>query len=278
MAVRTASDGVGAAPDAPRADRCPGRRSRRGGLDRGCRGVRGGRGGDVAVPGGLRADPPQRGGRRKSARACLGTARPRTDRGRPGGARHGWTFRSPGHPCPRPPRLSRRAARGAGPWSERWTLAGRRCASRSGGARPTRRPRRDRQGALASLGGPPAGGHRGPGRGRRADRRRVGPGWSGRHVVGPGQSVDDAGRAAGPPPHRPPHRGAGRRRPARRHPDRTRPRLGRGLEQGPVPRGRVRDRSGRAGAGLSAWWVREDGTVELSPAARPRTAWLARGV
>lgn len=30
--------------------------------------------------------------------------------------------------------------------------------------------------------------------------------------------------------------------------------------------------------GLAAWWVREEGTVELSPAARPRTAWLARGL
>ncbi len=29
------------------------------------------------------------------------------------------------------------------------------------------------------------------------------------------------------------------------------------------------------GLGLAAWWVREDGAVEMTPAARVRTAWLA---
>ena len=29
------------------------------------------------------------------------------------------------------------------------------------------------------------------------------------------------------------------------------------------------------GLGLAAWWIRDDGALEMTPAARPRTAWLA---
>ena len=83
-----------------------------------------------------------------------------------------------------------------------------------------------------------------------AGRRRL-------HLLDRRARLDDGRRAGRPPPRRPAHGRAGWRRPALRDRRGARSRLGRGLVEDPLPRGRRRDRP----AGAGRWALRPGGSA-----------------